>query len=110
MMRLDYAGGTIFTGTAIAHAVLSYAAALAHAEDAVSLRVPGRTVDGVAGDFQILLGPSSQILVEPTGDPDEVVDDEFLVDIEKRIGLLEHPPYVLPWDEEPDFDAPSDQL
>lgn len=110
MMRLDYAGGTILTGTAIAHAVLRYAAALARAEDAVSIRVPGRTVDGVEGYFQILLGPSSQILVEPTGDPHEVVDETFLTDIEQRIDVLERPPYVLPWDEVPDLDAPADQL
>ena len=110
MMRLDYAGGTIFTGTAIAHALLRYAAALARADDAVSIKVPGRTTDGVEGDFQILLGPSSQILVEPTDDPDDFVDEEFLADIEQRIGLLERPPYVLPWDEVPDFDGPSDQL
>jgi hypothetical protein len=110
MMRLDYAGGTIFTGTAIAHALLRYAAALAHADDAVSVSVPGRTASGVQGDFQILLGPSSQILVEPTDDPDEVVDEEFLADIEERIGLLESPPFVLPWDEVPDLEPPADQL
>jgi hypothetical protein len=110
MMRLEYAGGAILTGSAIADALLRYAAALARANTAISLEVPGRTTEGVEGTFQILLGPSSQILVEPTGDPEELVDEEFLDGLERRIQLLEQPPYVVPWDEPPDFEGAPDQL
>lgn len=105
MMRLDYAGGTILTGTAIARAVVRYGAALAQARGAAAIQVPGRTVDGLSGDFEVLLGPASQILVEPTDDSDEVEDEAFLADLERRISSIERPPYVLPWDEEPDLDS-----
>jgi hypothetical protein len=110
MMRLEYAGGAVLTGSAIADALLRYAAALARAGTAISIDVPGRTSEGIEGTFQILLGPSSQILVEPTDDPAEVVDQEFLADLERRIDLLERPPYVVPWDEPPDFEGSPDQL
>lgn len=109
-MRLEYAGGAILTGSAITDALLRYAAALARASTAITIGVPGRTSEGVEGTFQILLGPSSQILVEPTGDADELVDEEFLADLERRIDLLERPPYVVPWDEPPDFEGSPDQL
>jgi hypothetical protein len=110
MMRLEYAGGAIVTGSAITNALLRYAAALARAETAISIDVPGRTVHGVEGTFQMLLGPSSQILVEPTDDPDELVNEEFLADLEQRIDRLERPPFVVPWDEPPEIPSVPDQL
>lgn len=99
MMRVEYAGGTMLTGSQIADAVLRYASALSDAHLSMSLDVPGRTADGVNGRFQILLGPASQILVEPTGDPDEIVDAEFLVEINRVTALLLEPPNVEPTDD-----------
>lgn len=96
MMRLEYAGGSLLTGAAIAEVIVDYAAALAHADTAVHIDVPGRTADGVAGTFKILIGPASQILVEPTDDPDEIVDEEFVARTVEAMNRLEHPPAVLP--------------
>ena len=89
----------MLTGSSIAHAVLRYAAALSDADLATSLEVPGRTGDGVEGRFEILLGPASQILVEPTDDPDEIEDPEFLADITRLTAVLLAPPNVEPTDE-----------
>ena len=99
MMRLEYAGGTILTGSLIADAVLRYAAALSDADLATPLDVPGRTNEGVEGRFQILLGPASQIMVEPTDDPGEIVDAEFLAETNRLIDVLVAPPNVEPTDE-----------
>ena len=96
MMRLEYAGGTLLTGEAIADVVVSYAAALARAETSVDIEVPGITSDGVHGSFKILLGPASEIIVEPTDDPEEVVDEEFVARTREAMMRLEHPPEVLP--------------
>ena len=103
MMRLSYAGGDLLTGSAIATAVLRYAAALSEADMATTIDVPGRTLDGVEGRFGLLIGPASQILVEPTDDPEEIEDDEFLGEIEHLTKILTDPPNVMPSDEAIDF-------
>ena len=89
----------MLTGSSIAHAVLRYAAALSDADLATSLEVPGRTEEGIEGRFEILLGPASQILVEPTDDADEIEDPEFLADITRLTTVLITPPNVEPTDE-----------
>lgn len=96
MMRLEYAGGTLLTGEAIAEAVISYAAALARAQTSVNIEVPGITTEGVRGTFKILIGPASEIIVEPTDDPEEIVDDEFVARTHEAMVRLEHPPEVVP--------------
>ena len=99
MMRLTYAGGSLLTGRKIASAVLTFAAALAHAERATQLEVPGRTEDGVEGTFLVLIGPASQILVEPTDDPEEIEDTAFVAGLNERIRELSSPRRALPLEE-----------
>jgi hypothetical protein len=108
MMRLEYAGGSVLTGEAIANAVIRYAAALAKAQSAVSLDVPGITEEGVEGTFTILLGPASQILIEPTDDDADITDDEFVASLDREIEALERPRQAHPFDSDEDFTSTDD--
>lgn len=96
MMRMTYAGGEVLTGHAIAQAVIDYAAALAEADMATTIEIPGRTAEGVTGTFGILLGPSSQILVEPTDDAEEIEDPELLDELRRLTRVLTDPPPIAP--------------
>ena len=100
MMRLEYAGGTMITGDEIADAIVRYAAALAIANTAVAIDVPGITADGVSGTFQILIGPASQIMVEPSDEPGPVRDEEFVAHLNAEIELLQRPRVALPFDDD----------
>jgi hypothetical protein len=105
MMRLEYAGGTLITGDEIADAIVRYAAALGVANTAVAIDVPGVTADGVSGTFQILIGPASQIMVEPTDEPGEIRDDEFVTHLNAEIELLQRPRVALPFDDNQSLSA-----
>ena len=105
MMRLEYAGGTMITGDEIADAVVRYAAALAIAETAVAVDVPGITSEGVSGTFQMLLAPASQILVEPTDEGGELRDDEFVAALDAEIELLQRPRVAMPFESDQSLSA-----
>ena len=84
MDRLYYAGDTILTGTAIAHAVLEYAEALALAGESASVDIPTRIGDGISL-AKVLVGPASQLVTETQPDEGEELVDEELV---ARLKLL----------------------
>lgn len=65
MRQLIYAGGSFVTSDAIAESVLRFAAALANSDRAATIRVPAVGV-GEPGEVELLLGPSSQIMSEPS--------------------------------------------
>ena len=98
MMQVDYAGGTMLTGDAIADVVLRYAAALGGLGRSTTIEVPGITADGLPGTFLVLLGPASQILAEPTERDGEIEDAAFVAAIEREIDVLEHPPRAMPFE------------
>lgn len=91
----------MLTGAAIADAVLRYAAALARVGTAATVEVPGRTEHGIAGRFKFLIGPASEIIVEPTDDEDELEDEAFVAWVEEQIHRLERPPTIVPVAEPP---------
>jgi hypothetical protein len=97
MMQIEYAGGSILTSDEVADAVVRYAAALAVAGGAVAVDVPGITVDGLPGTFKVLLGPSSQILAEPTARSGEIDGGAFLDEVTREIDNLERPNRALPF-------------
>lgn len=79
MDKITYAGESFLTGSAIAHALLDYAQALA--QTASSAMVPIPTVDerGLQSQSEILLGPASQILSTTISTEMAEVEDEALV-------------------------------
>lgn len=101
MMQIEYAGGSLLTSDEVADAVLRYAAALAATGGAVAVDVPGITDDGLPGTFKMLLGPSSQILAEPTERAGDIDGRAFVAEVDGEIDSLERPNRALPFDGEP---------
>jgi hypothetical protein len=82
MQRIYYAGDRFLTGTEIANALVSYAAALAQRGTAGAIEIPVRHEDdGRTGVVNFLLGPASQIVTEEVDavDYDEVRNDDVLI-------------------------------
>jgi hypothetical protein len=88
MKRLWYASGHFDTGDTIAEAVMEYAAALAVHSQAVVVHVPVE-VDGEASVFDIVLGPSTQLVAEPAPFlAPEVEDHVFVASVREAITKL----------------------
>lgn len=91
MRRIYYAGDHFLTGTAIAEALVAFAAALARHETAESVEVPVRHEhDGRLGVVSFLVGPASQIVteeIEAIG-YDEVRDDALVEELRARTKAL----------------------
>ena len=81
MQQITYAGGRFVTGTEIARALVSYAAALGQHGRADTVEIPVRhEVDGQLGIVSFLVGPASQLVTEEImGSGDEEIRDEELV-------------------------------
>ena len=79
MERVHYAGHSVLTGTAIAHALLDYAQALALVGGSATVKIPTLNEDGSAGRSEILVGPSSQLISDTEDSEHEDVIDETLV-------------------------------
>jgi hypothetical protein len=96
MKRILYANGSVLTGDAIAHSVVQYATTLAKVGSADAILVPA--VQGDGGTVEMLIGPSSQLIIEDAGqDPGSVFEYEsFREEIERRRDSVEHPPSVRP--------------
>lgn len=79
MERVHYAGSSILTGSAIAHALLDYAQALAEAGTSATVEIPTLNDDGTPGTSEVLIGPASQLIADTEESPyDEVGDDELV--------------------------------
>jgi hypothetical protein len=81
MQRIYYAGDRFLTGTEIANALVSYAAALAQQGTAGAIEIPVRHEhDGRTSVVHFLLGPASQIVTEEVeaDDYDEVHNDALV--------------------------------
>ncbi|MFT2749729.1 hypothetical protein ACMT9U_09135 [Clavibacter sp. Sh2036] len=78
MHTIHYADGRYLTGDDIARAVIDCAQALAReGMAAATVMVPVRLPEGGVGEVEILIGPASQIVVEPAGpSEDELCDPE----------------------------------
>ncbi len=88
MKRIMYAGGSFMTGDDIADAVLDYAAELANAGKAATLRVPTLDLEQEPESVSLVVGPSSQLLAEPVAAGHELSDDAFIETLRLRTRLL----------------------
>jgi hypothetical protein len=79
MKRIAYAGGSFLTGDRIADAILDYAAVLARSGQSDHVRVPGFGNGDALLTFDLVLGPASQILAEPVGDPRAELEDDAVI-------------------------------
>lgn len=87
-----YAGTAFYTGDRLAEALLEYANLLAHRNMSVTVYIPGRTPEGVRGDIEVLIGPASQLVSEPTdGQFEEIEDDEVVRKFELETARLRPP-------------------
>lgn len=76
MDRINYAGDSLLTGSAIAHALLDYAQALSQAGASATVVVPVIDDRGERTRAEVLVGPASQLLATTVvTDIDEIVDD-----------------------------------
>lgn len=91
MRRIYYAGDHFLTGTAIAEALVSFAAALARHDTAEAVEIPvKREGDGRVAVVSFLVGPASQIVteeIEAVG-YDEIRDDALVDELHARVKAL----------------------
>lgn len=89
MERIHYAGGVLLTGSAIADAIVDYAAALAARRTAASVDIPVRTDDGRTARAHLLIGPASQLVTEPIdSEHDELVDEDLVANLRRATVAL----------------------
>jgi hypothetical protein len=98
MKRILYASGSVLTGDAIASSVVRYARMLARAGSADTITIPV-VKDDKRGTVDMLIGPSSQLMVEDAGpDPRDPFDDGGAVaQIDGLADQMENPHPVVPW-------------
>ncbi|MCU1478584.1 MAG: hypothetical protein JWQ64_3277 [Subtercola sp.] len=91
MHRINYAGGSVLTGTEIAKALLAYAEALAKNEDSATVEIPVRHADGTIGAAELLIGPASQLIAETEQSKfDEIVDTDTVKQFSRMTRGLSH--------------------
>lgn len=79
MDKITYAGESFLTGSAIAHALMDYAQALAQVAGSAMVEFPALDDAGEPVRSEILLGPASQILSTTVSTDREEVEDADLV-------------------------------
>ncbi len=79
MKYVVYGDNRVMTGTAIAEAVLAYAAALGENGTTDIVEIPSADAEGFGTTAEVLLGPASQIMVEDAPDDELEPEDEDLV-------------------------------
>lgn len=97
MKRILYASGSVLTGDAVAQSVVQYATTLAKVGSADTITIPV-VKDYENATVEMLIGPSSQLMLEDAGDdPDATFDDDsFRIEIDERRERVENPPSVKP--------------
>lgn len=97
MDRITYAGETFLTGSAIAHALLDFAQALAQVGSSATVTIPTVSETGESVSSEVLVGPASQLITtEVSSDFDEPLDAALVERIralaeEQRRGPIAHP-------------------
>jgi hypothetical protein len=85
--RILYASGGFLTDDAIAEALMDYASVLAIIESADVVGLDGVDEEGKVRHYELLIGPSSQILAVSTDEPDVEMDVEAAVaEFRRRAG------------------------
>jgi hypothetical protein len=79
MKHIRYDSATILTSDDVADAVIEYAAALSGGDRADTVAVPAVAHDGTMTTTKILIGPSSELVVEDADEDElELENDEFV--------------------------------
>jgi len=92
MKQITYAGTSFVTGTDIADALLTLAAALGGSAATASVRVPALAGDNTVTTIDLVIGPASEIIasvVHPT--VDELVDEAAVRDLNLKVDALSRP-------------------
>ncbi|MBF4618547.1 hypothetical protein ITJ44_10735 [Clavibacter sp. VKM Ac-2873] len=88
MHTIHYADGRYLTGDDIARAVVECAQALAReGMAAATVTVPVWLPEGGVGEVRILIGPASQIVVEPAGPAEDELRDPEAVERIRAISV-----------------------
>ena len=85
--RVHYVNTTFMTDDRIADALMNYASALAIVNIADVVRIPGVGEDGKLHAYELVIGPSSQLMsvaVEDVHLPDGIPVDEVVADLVDR--------------------------
>lgn len=89
MHRITYAGSSILTGTDIAHALLSYAQALALADTSATVEIPTIDENGRIGQSELLVGPASQLIADAEESSfDELLDPALVATLREQAASL----------------------
>jgi hypothetical protein len=84
--ELIYAGGKTIVSDELAEALTDYAQIMASNGDSGVIEFPAVGEDGTVGMARLLLGPASQIIVEPvTAEPQGFDDTEVVAELHARI-------------------------
>ncbi|PZF32089.1 hypothetical protein [Curtobacterium sp. MCPF17_051] len=79
MKHIHYDSSMILTSDDVADAVIEYAAALAGGDRADTVDVPAVAEDGMMTTTKILIGPSSEIVIEDADEDELEVEDRKFV-------------------------------
>lgn len=103
MDRINYAGGTLLTGTAIARALLEYASALAKTDQATTVEIPIVREGGAVARASLVIGPASQLVAESVeSEYPEPEDDALVREFSRVAAELSTWPHPVASDEAPD--------
>ncbi len=92
MQRVWYANSEFITDDGVADALMTYARVLAIVNGADVVRIPGVDREGRVRDFQLIVGPASQILAVGTDEDEVGMDAQRAIDELTRRGDLRLPP------------------
>ena len=96
-MHVTYAGKSMFTGDAAANALVEYAAALAHARDADSVRVRIVGPDGNEAEAHFLLDTGAPLMAESTNSNFPMPENAEVVEyMRRKTRQLMNPPPISP--------------
>jgi cytosine/adenosine deaminase-related metal-dependent hydrolase len=85
MKYVIYGEHRILTGDAIANAALAYAAVLGEHGTTDIVEIPTSDQSGMAAVAEVLLGPASQIMLEPAPDDElEPEDEQLVAELQRR--------------------------
>ena len=92
MQSIHYASETILTGTDIAHAMLTYAQALAENDKSDTVVIPVYRPDGTRGEAEFLIGPASQLVAESVeSTAPELIDTDLVAQLTASASALGTP-------------------
>jgi hypothetical protein len=79
MKNIRYDNTVILTSDDVADAVIEYAAALSSGDRSDTIEVPAIAVDGTMTTTKILIGPTSELVIEDADDDELELDDPTFV-------------------------------